>query len=202
MNIPRITLFLRKSHPVFSGANGIKKLDAFFKVYSQSKPIPQKNNMFPKINSNFPFYAPYNLFKKHNINNPNYYDFIDSCFAIHIDNNKHMHVNLATSSVINNYAAINIGKQRGEKMIDTVISTHVIDSFQNNLVTKHDIPSYFNYNSYRHNTFLTHQLIDYIILKDNHYNEFQMTFNVDIATDSELGIDEEWDSIVDWAKTY
>lgn len=207
MSVPRVTLFLRKCHPVFSGANGIKKLDAFFRVYSQSKPSPTKNNMFPQINSNFPFYLPYNILKAEHANNTNTNTntstaFIDSCFAIHIDNNKHMPVNFATSSVINNYDSITIGKQRSEHMIDTIISTHVIDSFHNNLVMKHDIPSYFSYKSFRFDGFLTHQLIDYIILEDNNYNEFQMTFDIDVATDTELGIDEEWDTIVDWAKHY
>lgn len=174
--IPKITLALRREHIIFDNPSGKKTVEKLYKYYNSY------SNNYPILS--FPFYLP-NMIEN---NNAKKNISIESCFAINIENNNVMSQKFTTLS------SFNYDKKIDTNVLNGNINTHII---QDNICIKRKLPFVLDIKQY--NNLYQYKRMDSISIIDTLNIKCPINFNVVIANDNELNIDEEWDTIREWA---
>lgn len=211
MTLPlRITFFIRKEHYVFSGNQGLFNLQNIYKSYLAFKQPGGVSGS--TLHTKLPIYTPHPIgFKtsylkpkndtvldKHTsfINNNIQ---IESAIAIKIEHLHNPHTTDIKSvsnniGIINTASFANIHIDYNPNLYRGFINTHIIcpDVYKKELC-------FFMYG--KNCRFLpSNRIVDYIDIRDHNGVKFSdIKFEVEMASDAELGIDEEWEKIVKWA---
>ena len=209
--IPSITLAIRKDHNLFNNKNGNKMIDNLYKSYLSYKLTYPQYNIPIFLPKTLDTQKVINMSKNNEVNSIN----IESCVALHIDYNTYIYNNnnnnntsteakepvnaFITSFSSKNYNKIYYDSNAFPAELVTHISVNDISS--ENSISNHYIRKNFHFLLNCENWVLPERMhIDSLLLTDYKNNKYPINFNVVVAGDKELNIDDEWDNIQDWAK--
>lgn len=203
--MPSLTMFIRKDHYIFSGTEGKSRMCHLLESYECSR---TKNG---ETRQTIPFYLPHSI-GLHDFNMSYGQSFITgylhahSCFALLFDDAAGIckHSGASVTTVSNSLRS---------KMQDDpasyyrcFIDTHILNAAgaTGNWSQQTELSSYVK--GHDGTVIPARTVIDDVFISAGHrYGcgdlfTVPFTFDVALATDSELGIDEDWDRIQNWAK--
>lgn len=199
-----VTLLMRSDHSLFSGTNGntlLKNLTESYKFAMKNKCLVKndsnshsknRNTFIPHTRMSIPFYLPHvTVLCDEQYANCSGDVNIESCFALHIDT-PNVFVN-ATDPCLDSIT----DNSKKVAVFRSFINTHIIYAGKSAL--QYDILSFIQGENSK-------VLPQRIILNELYFsNKFSVKlpfqFNVDVASDKELGIDSEWEKLQQWSKT-
>lgn len=212
----RITFFIRKEHFVFTGNQGLFNLQNIYKSYLAFKQrATECGNPCP---TNFPIYTPHPIGFKTTYLKPKveYGNIVDKRTSF-VNNNIQIESALAVKieplincettkqTTLYNHNHNNIGSINTSSFANLQLdySPYLYRGFINTHIICPDVHKkelcFFMYG--KNGRFLpSNRIVDYIDIRDHYGAKFSdIKFDVEMASDSELGIDEEWEKIVKWA---
>ena len=193
--LPRVTLALRKDHAIFTGIQGFKNIELLYQKYKLHQMCIEQGSC-----SGFPFYSPHPIWLKNMPYTKNTTIFgdisVESCFALKVEVPGHENCQIDKVVTITTESSDQFDRFMEPYSFRSFINTHIIS---NDMATPERICSYIYTNE--DNCVLPAQtLLDNIILTSSPGVKVPITFDVVVASDNELGIDDEWDKIREWAK--
>lgn len=213
----RILLLLRKDHYIFSGVNGISCLKRVYNSYKTFERLKQSMNSSRNAatgysNAIFPFYLPHSIGFSTLVVGKNELRFVkndipvESCFAIKFEIDIKLPNDISILNkpvdVHNDFNTKSFRDTKPSLITDPnlyrgFINTHIIT----NEIVQRDLCFFVYGQDDRYVSENT--LVDYITITDNITGLplLDTKFNVEIASDAELGIDEDWDEIKMWSRT-
>lgn len=208
-NAPLVTMFLRKDHYLFAGDDGARRLKRLHESYKCSH--TQKNN----VRVHIPFYLPHAIcFQDFKLSYGSTIVsgdvFAQSCFALLVDvPTRNLDGDALTVSTVSDSLWPDVPRYSVWQDVPRDPSSYYRCFVDTHLITTSPVTNRrTEMCSFVHGSNGTlvpeRTVIDQFFLTNGHGDEklfaIPFRFDVDVATDRELGIDDEWGMIQGWAR--
>lgn len=208
---PSVTLFLRKDHYLFAGDDGKRRLNGLFESYRYARTEKGKTRL------SVPFYLPHVIgLQDFKLNyGPTFVPgdvYAQSCFSLLIDSSvgkgsgdEHLLVSTVSDSIwpnVERKTDATSSNNSTSSYYRCYIETHITNT---NVLTSNVTEMCSFVNGHDGMRIPERTIIDKFFITNGQGDEklfaIPFRFDVSVATDRELGIDDEWGMIKKWAQT-